>query len=148
MPQHQETRFLPYSAQQMFDLVADIEHYPDFLPWCKEARILSRKADTLTADLVIGYKVFQEKFTSLVTLSRPHAISVHYRSGPLSHLSNAWEFKPLTGDAGRKKGCELSFHVDFDFQSPLLRAAMGLFFDKALTKMVAAFEERAKTLYG
>ena len=143
MPKHQETRVLPYSATQMFDLVADIEHYPAFLPWCKEARILSRDKTKVTADLVIGYKFFQEKFTSEVTMDRPRTITVHYRSGPLSHLSNAWEFKPK----GRK-GCEVSFHVDFDFHSPLLRAAMSVFFDKALSKMVAAFEERARELYG
>ncbi len=145
MPQHHETRILPYSAAQMFDLVADIEHYPDFLPWCKDARILSRKTDVVLADLVIGYKLFQEKFTSEVILKRPSAIIVHYRSGPLSHLSNAWEFKNVVG---RKKACELSFCVDFDFHSPLLRVAMSLFFDKALSKMVEAFETRAKALYG
>ena len=92
---------------------------------------------------MIGYKFFQEKFTSEVTLDRPRTITVHYRSGPLSHLSNAWEFKPKT-----RKSCEVSFHVDFDFHSPLLRAAMSVFFDKALSKMVAAFEERAQALYG
>lgn len=127
----------------MFDLVAGIEHYPEFLPWCKDARILSRDKNKLVADLVIGYKLFQEKFVSEVTLDRPHSITVNYRSGPLSHLSNAWEFKPK----GRK-GCEISFHVDFDFKSPLLRAAMNVFFDKALTRMVSAFETRAKELYG
>jgi len=143
MPSHQETRKLPYSAEQMFDLVAGIESYPDFLPWCKEARILSKTRDKLTADLVIGYKLFQEKFTSEVTLERPSAITVHYLSGPLSHLSNMWQFKAMG-----KKGCEVSFKVDFDFHSPLLRAAMTVFFDKALRKMVSAFEERARQLYG
>ena len=143
MPKHQETRILPYSAAQMFDLVAEIENYPDFLPWCKAARILSREDNKVMADLVIGYKLFQENFTSEVTLDKPHSITVHYRSGPLSHLSNAWTFKPK----GRK-GCELTFHVDFDFHSPLLRAAMNIFFDKALSKMVQAFETRAQQLYG
>ena len=101
------------------------------------------RQEQVVADLVIGYKMFQEKFISEVTLDRPHAITVQYRSGPLSHLSNAWEFK----SKGRK-GCEISFHVDFDFHSPLLRAAMSIFFDKALSKMVAAFEARAKEMYG
>ncbi len=142
MPQHQETRLMPYTAAQMFDLVADIEHYPDFLPWCQKARILSRKKNKVTADLVIGYKLFQEKFTSEVVLDQPHSITVHYRSGPLSHLSNAWQFK-----AKGKKSCEVSFQVDFDFHSPLLRAAMNIFFDKALSKMVSAFETRAEKLY-
>jgi coenzyme Q-binding protein COQ10 len=142
MPQHQETRLMPYTATQMFDLVADIDHYPDFLPWCLSAKILARSKNKITADLVIGYKLFQEKFTSEVILDKPHSIIVHYRSGPLSHLSNAWQFTPKG-----KKSCELSFQVDFDFHSPLLRAAMNIFFDKALRKMVAAFEERAHDLY-
>ena len=143
MPQHQETRTLPYSAGQMFDLVAGIEHYPEFLPWCKEAHILSREDNIVVADLVIGYKMLQEKFVSEVKLDRPRSITVTYRSGPLSHLSNAWKFTPKT-----RKKCEISFEVDFDFRSPLLRAAMTIFFDKALTRMVAAFEARAKELYG
>jgi coenzyme Q-binding protein COQ10 len=143
MPYHQETRLLPYSADQMYDLVAAIERYPEFLPWCKGANVTSRSKDSVIADLIVGTKLFQEKFTSTVTLDRPRAITVHYRSGPLSHLSNAWAFKSKT-----RKSCEVSFHVDFDFRSPLLRAAMTVFFDKALTKMVAAFEERAKELYG
>lgn len=143
MPKHQETRVLPYSVEQMFDLVAGIEHYPEFLPWCKSAHIQSRRKNMVVADLVIGYKMFQEKFVSEVTLDRPRSIAVKYRSGPMSHLSNEWEFAPK----GRK-GCEISFHVDFDFHSPLLRAAMNVFFDKALTKMVAAFEARAAQLYG
>jgi coenzyme Q-binding protein COQ10 len=143
MPKHHEKRILPYSAAQMFDLVATIERYPEFLPWCKEARIQSHSAKIIVADLVIGYKLFNEKFTSEVTLSRPRSIQVTYRSGPLSHLSNIWEFTPK----GRK-ACEISFAVDFDFRSPFLRAAMSVFFDKALSKMVAAFESRAAELYG
>jgi coenzyme Q-binding protein COQ10 len=142
MPQHNEKRVLPYTALQLFDLVAAIEHYPAFLPWCKAARILERNDEAVTADLIIGYKMFQEKFTSLVTLNRPHSIAVQYKSGPLAHLSNQWIFKPLG-----KNECELSFYVDFDFRSSLLRGAMQIFFDKALVKMVQAFEARAKELY-
>ncbi len=142
MPQHKEVRVLPYKPEQLFDLVAGIEHYPAFLPWCKAARILGRDEQTVTADLIIGYKMFQEKFTSVVTLDRPRSITVHYKSGPLAHLTNQWEFKPA--GAGQ---CELSFHVNFDFRSSLLRSAMEMFFDKALLKMVAAFEDRAKALY-
>jgi coenzyme Q-binding protein COQ10 len=146
MPYHQETRFLPYTPTQMFDLVADIKAYPQFLPWCKRAVVLSRGRKIIVADLVIGYKLFQEKFTSEVTLDRPRAISVNYRSGPLAHLSNVWEFAP--GRVDKRKGCALSFTVDFDFKSPLLRAAMSVFFDKALSRMVEAFEARAADLYG
>ena len=87
--------------------------------------------------------MFQEKFRSLVTLERPRAISVQYQSGPLSYLTNQWDFKPNGRDA-----CDLSFKVDFDFRSPVLRTVMEAFFDKALLKMVLAFEERAKVLYG
>lgn len=143
MPQHQETRLLPYSAEQMFDLVADIERYPEFIPWCAEARILSRDKKAVLVDMFVGTKLFHEKFTTEAVLERPKAITVHYRSGPLSHLSNAWTFKAKT-----KKSCEISFHVDFDFRAPFLRAAMNIFFDKALKKMVAAFEARAAALYG
>ncbi|MDP9127058.1 MAG: type II toxin-antitoxin system RatA family toxin [Pseudomonadota bacterium] len=143
MPKHHETRILPYSPTQLFDLVADVGRYPEFLPWCRAARVLTRDEHALKADLIIGYKMFQEKFTSDVILDRPHSIVVKYLSGPLSHLSNKWIFGPSGGE-----GCEVSFDVDFDFQSPLLRMAMEMFFDKALRKMVSAFELRAKDLYG
>ncbi len=142
MPQHKETRILPFSPEQLFNLVADIERYPEFLPWCKGARVLTREGDTVTADLIIGYKMFCEKFTSIVTLDRPRAICVAYQSGPLAHLKNEWDF------AAAKIGCALSFHVDFDFRSKLLAAVMEPFFDKALCKMAEAFEKRAGDLYG
>ncbi len=127
----------------MFDLVADIERYPDFLPWCLEARIVSQTKSRVRADLVIGYKFFRETFSSEVAIDRPHRLTVHYRSGPLSHLSNQWIFTPK----GRK-ACAVSFQVDFDFHSPILRAAISLLFDKALKRMGEAFEKRAKALYG
>jgi coenzyme Q-binding protein COQ10 len=142
MPHHKEKQVLPYTPAQLFDLVAGIEDYPKFLPWCQEARILERKGNIVTADLVIGYKMFSETFTSEVTLDRPHIISVRYKSGPFTHLTNRWEFTPSG------KGCELTFEVDFDFSSPLLRAMMEPFFDRAFLKMVGAFESRAKELYG
>lgn len=143
MPHHRETRDLPYTPAQLFDLVAGIEHYPEFLPWCKAARILDREANIVTADLIIGYKMFQEKFRSVVTLERPKGITVQYQSGPMSRLTNQWRF-----DDNGSGGCNLSFHVDFDFRSPLLRTVMEAFFDKAILRMVAAFEEQAKKLYG
>jgi coenzyme Q-binding protein COQ10 len=142
MPQHKEKRTLPFRPEQLFDLVADIESYPQFLPWCKGARILERTEDKVTADLIIGYKMFREKFTSLVTLDRPRKISVQYLSGPLAHLKNEWEFRP------NGTGCDLIFHVGFDFRSHMLSAIMEPFFDKALRKMAGAFEERAGELYG
>lgn len=134
---------MPYSAAQMFDLVAGIEHYPEFLPWCKEVRFLSRARDKVVVDMRVGTRLFAETFRTEALFDRPLKITVHYKSGPLSHLSNAWAFKPVGA-----KQCEVSFEVDFDFRSPILRAAMRAFFDKALAKMVAAFEERAKGLYG
>ena len=142
MPKHQEKRTLPFRPEQLFDLVADIESYPRFLPWCKGARILERNEGTITADLIIGYKMFREKFTSLVTLERPKKISVEYLSGPLAHLKNEWEFQP------NGTGCDLLFHVEFDFRSHMLSAIVEPFFDKALSKMAAAFEARAQELYG
>lgn len=143
MPHHQEQRHLSYSPEQMFELVAGIDRYPEFLPWCKAARILDKGENKITADLIIGYKMFQETFRSLVLLDRPRAIVVKYQSGPLSHLSNQWGFA-----VARDGGCDLSFDVNFDFRSPLLGAVMAAFFDKALVKMVAAFELRALELYG
>ncbi len=133
---------MPYSATQMFDLVAGIEHYPEFLPWCKEVRFLSRAKDKVVVDMRVGARLLNEVFRTEAVLERPRAITVRYMSGPLSHLSNAWAFKSM----GRKQ-CEVSFDVDFDFRSPILRAAMRVFFDRALTKMVNAFEERAKFLF-
>ena len=143
MPAHSEKRILPYTPEQLFELVAAVERYPEFLPWCKAARILRRGGQGLTADLVISYKVFSEKFRSEVTLDRPQRIEVRYLSGPLSHLRNRWEFRPKG-----KGSCELSFDVEFDFRTSLLSTAMEMFFDKALMKMVAAFEARAAQLYG
>ena len=142
MPQHHETRNLPYTPAQLFDLVAGIELYPEFLPWCKAVRILEKREDRVSADLIVGTKMFREKFTSVVALERPHKISVRYLSGPLSHLQNDWVFAP-----DGQGGCHLSFDVAFDFKSSLLRAAMDLFFDKAILKMVTAFEARAAVLY-
>lgn len=143
MPKHSEKRVLPYTTEQLFDLVADVERYPEFLPWCKGARVLERNEGGIIADLIIGYKFFTERFRSEVTLNRPKTIDVKYLSGPLSHLVNHWEFK-----AKGKSSCEISFHVDFDFQSSILVGVMEIFFEKALLKMVAAFENRAKELYG
>jgi coenzyme Q-binding protein COQ10 len=142
MPQHKEKRRLPFDPDQLFDLVADIERYPEFLPWCLGARIRERKGNIITADLIIGYKMFRESFTSVVTLDRPGMISVVYRSGPLAHLTNQWKFMPI------KEGCELSFHVAFDFRSRVLATMMEPFFDKALRRMAEAFEKRARELYG
>ena len=126
----------------MYDLVVDIERYPEFLPWCLEARITERQPQLIKADLVIGYKAIRETFSSLVTLEPGRRISVSYISGPLTKLTNEWSFEP----AGRKQ-CNITFFVDFRFRSLLLSRLMDMFFDVAFRRMVAAFETRAKQLY-
>lgn len=143
MPRHFEQRFLPFTPAQLFALVADVERYPEFLPWCLGAKIRERQSDNaFTADLVIGYKALREKFTSVVTLDEPDMISVRYVAGPLKHLNNEWRFTEAAG------GCDIAFYVDFGFRSSLLGSMMDLFFDKAFRKMVVAFEGRAEELYG
>ena len=142
MATHAERRALPYTSEQMYALVADVERYPEFLPWCRAARITRRDGDVLYADLVIGFKVFRERFTSKVTLSPPDSVHVEYIKGPMRHLNNHWRFEP------HDKGCIIDFYVDFEFRSALLQAAIGLLFNEAVRRMVAAFEARARVLYG
>ncbi|PJN96194.1 ubiquinone-binding protein [Amaricoccus sp. HAR-UPW-R2A-40] len=150
MPTHSEVRVMPYSAEQMFDLIADVDRYPEFLPWCGAARMRSRKplpdgaGEVLEADLVISFKVFRERFGSRVTL-RPEArtIDVEYLDGPFRYLTNQWKFKPL-GPAQ----CEVDFFVDFEFRSAILQKVIGLVFHEAMQRVVRAFERRAEALYG
>jgi len=142
MPTHAEQRLLRNDQAQLFDLVADIEKYPEFLPWCVGARVIKREGDVLHADLVIGFKLIRERFTSRVTLSRPDRIDVEYLNGPFRYLNNHWKFIPKDG------GCLIDFYVDFEFRSRVLRALMEPLFNEAVRRMVAAFETRARTLYG
>ncbi len=142
MPQHSETRFLPYTPQQLYALVLDIERYPEFLPWCVAARILERGDDWLRADLIAGYKAIREKFTSEVQLTPNRRIEVRYISGPLKQLSNVWCFDPAPG------GCNLGFELSFSFKTALLSNLFEMFFEQALKRMAAAFEARAHQLYG
>lgn len=142
MPRHQEIRFLPFSAAQMFALVADIERYPQFLPWVQALRIKSRDGNVVTADMVVGFKMVRERFTSRVLLEEPHRIVVNYLSGPLKHLQNDWTFRDVKG------GCEIDFLVDFEFQNRMFERLAGMFFGEALRRMVGAFEARAQALYG
>lgn len=143
MPTHAEQRILPYTPEQMFDLVADVEKYPQFLPWCSACRIRKREGNVILADLAIGYKMLKEKFTSRVDLQRPHHIRVDYLDGPLKHLSNTWDFYP-TDDGG----CLIDFYVDFEFRSRILQRLMEMFFNEAVKRMVTAFETRAGEIYG
>jgi coenzyme Q-binding protein COQ10 len=142
MPTHAEHRLLPYTPEQMYALVADIERYPEFLPWCVAARIRERRADFVSADLVIGFKMFRERFTSNVKLDPPGRIDVSYVEGPFRYLNNHWGFERAPG------GCRIDFFVDFEFRSRLLQKAIELLFGEAVKRMVAAFEGRARQLYG
>lgn len=153
MPMHAEKRFLPYTPEQLFELVRDVEKYPEFLPWCQGIRLRKREpagdgaGELLLADMVIGFKVFRERFTSRV-LSTPGdganapRIDVTYTEGPFKYLNNHWVFNRVTG------GTEIDFFVDFAFNSRILEKAIGLVFNEAVQKMVSAFETRAKRIYG
>ncbi len=150
MPTHAEKRTMPHSAEQMFDLIADIGRYPEFLPWCAGARIRSREplpdgtGEVIEADLVVSFKLFRESFGSRVTL-RPAArtIDVDYLEGPFRYLRNHWRFEPR-----EPEGCEVDFFVDFEFRSAILQRLIGLVFNEAMQRIVRAFERRADQLYG
>ena len=142
MPTHAEQKILPHSPEQMFDLVADVALYPEFLPWCVATRIKSNDGAMMVADMVIGFKVFREQYTSRVKLDRPHRIDVEYQNGPFRYLENHWIFKPH-GDGH----CVVDFHVDFEFKSRILEKAIGRVFTEAVHRMVSAFETRADDLY-
>lgn len=145
MPTHRETRIFPYSQKQVFDLVADVERYPEFLPWCVACRIKSRESATqFTAELAVGFKMVRERFTSRVTLDPPQGITVTYLSGPFQHLTNSWTFRP----AAKGPGTEVEFFLEFEFRSQLLQKLIGVLFEEAVHRMVAAFEGRADKLYG
>lgn len=143
MPGIRETRRLPYSAEQMFDLVADVARYPEFLPWVIGTRIRSNSESEMVAEMLVGFKALREKFTSRVEKRRPHEIKVHYLDGPLRDLNNDWRFKPLADG-----GCEVDFSVQFTFRNRIFEALAGQYFDRAFRKMVGAFETRAQELYG
>ena len=149
MPTHAEIRRLPYSAAEMYALVADMATYPEFLPWCSGARIRSRKpqpdgSEIVESQMVISFKVFSEHFGSRVVL-RPdgYKIDVAYLDGPFRYLNNHWRFEPV-GDAA----CEVDFFVDFEFRSRTLQAIIGVVFHEAMRRIVRAFEQRAEQLYG
>ena len=143
MPRHSETRFLPYTPEQLFDLVADVEHYDEFLPWVVAVRVTSSSETETVADLVVGFNAFKERFTSRVTKQRPRHILVDYIEGPLKYLKNEWRFEPAADG-----GTEVHFSVDFAFKSRLFESLAGAMFDRALRRMTGAFEQRAAELYG
>lgn len=148
MPTHTEKRALPYSAEQMYGLVADVAAYPEFLPWCAAARIRSRKqeggSEVLEADLVISFKVFRERFGSRVTLwPDEKLILTEYLDGPFHHMKSSWQFFDLEGG-----GCEVDFFVDFEFRNRVLQSVIGVVFNDAMHRIVRAFEAHAAELYG
>ena len=142
MPIHTEKRHLAHTPEQMFELVKDIEKYPEFLPWCMGTRIRSHEDNEILADMVIGYKLFREKFTSRVTLTKPKRIDVVYSKGPFKYLNNHWIF--LSEHDGT---CTVDFFVDFEFRSKLMQNIIGVVFNEAVKVMVQAFEKRANFIY-
>ena len=143
MPRHSEKRHLPYSPEQLFDMVADVARYDEFLPWVVAVRIRSSSEEETVADLVVGFNAFKERFTSRVTKRRPSHIEVDYIEGPLKYLKNEWRFEPAADG-----GTDLHFSVDFAFKSRIFEALAGQMFDRALRRMTGAFETRAAELYG
>ena len=147
MPSHSETRRLPYTARQMYDLVADVARYPEFLPWNAAARIRSRSpvdgGEVMEADLVISFKVFRERFGSRVTLlPGERRILTEYIDGPFKFMKSTWAFRELDS------GCEVDFFVDFEFRNAILQGIIGIVFNDAMQRVVRAFERRAADLYG
>ncbi|MFC7537666.1 type II toxin-antitoxin system RatA family toxin [Sphingomonas sp. GCM10030256] len=143
MPRHSETRHLPYTPEQLFDMVADVARYDEFLPWVVAVRIRSSSEAETIADLVVGFNAFKERFTSRVQKQRPGRILVDYLDGPLKYLKNEWVFEPAAHG-----GTSVHFCVDFAFKSRLFESLAGAMFDRALRRMTGAFEARAATLYG
>ena len=143
MPRHSETKQLPYTPEQMFDLVADVERYDEFLPWVTAVRVRSASETEMVADLIVGFNAFKERFTSRVTKHRSSHITVDYIEGPLKYLKNEWRFDPAPDG-----GTIVAFSVDFAFKSRIFEALAGAMFDRALRRMTGAFEQRAEALYG
>lgn len=143
MPGVREVRRLPWSAEQMYDLVADVGRYAEFLPWVVATRVRSDSETEMVADMLIGFNALRDRFTSRVIKTRPLSIKVHYVDGPMRDLDNEWKFRAL-----EEGGCEVEFMVEFSFRNALFERLAGQYFDRAFRKMVVAFEERAEKLYG
>src|ERR1700688_2428276 len=148
MPELSTTRRVQHGAAAMFDLVADVEHYSEFVPLCQSLTVRKRMQeggkDIIVADMTVAYKLVRERFTSRVTLDRPNLqILVEYLEGPFSHLENRWSFRPEGEGA-----CEVEFSISYDFRSRTLALLMGSMFDVAFRRFAAAFERRADQVYG
>jgi coenzyme Q-binding protein COQ10 len=148
MPQFTTKRRVHHAAPDMFDLVADVERYPEFVPLCRELKVRRRSSvdegiEVIVADMTVAYKLVRESFRSRVTLDRPHLqILVEYLEGPFSHLENRWTFRPLG-----ERSCEVEFYIAYDFKSRALGLLMGAMFDAAFRRFAAAFERRADEIY-
>lgn len=149
MPQFSTTRRVAHSAADMFDLVADIEHYPDFVPLCRSLSVRKRTTagdgkEVIVADMTIAYKIVRETFTSRVTLDRQKLeILVEYLEGPFQKMNNRWSFRP-----GGEGACEVEFFIIYEFRSRTLGVLMGSVFDAAFRRFASAFERRADVVYG
>ena len=143
MPRHSETKHLPYTPEQLFELVANVGDYDKFLPWVSAVRVRSSSESEVVADLLVGFNAFKERFTSKVTKVRPRSIKVDYIEGPLKYLHNEWTFEPAADG-----GTDVHFCVDFAFKNRIFETLAGQMFDRALRRMTGAFEERAAELYG
>lgn len=149
MPQFSTKRRVRHAATEMFDLVADVERYPEFVPLCRALKVKSRSkkddgVEVLVADMTVAYKLIRETFASRVTLERPKLqILVEYLSGPFSHLQNRWVFRPVDEHA-----CDVEFFIEYEFRSRVLAALMGAMFDAAFRRFAEAFEKRADEIYG
>lgn len=144
MLKHIEQKKLPYTVEQVFDLVAAVDRYHEFLPWCVASRISRREGGgVFYADLVVGYKLFREKFSSRVILDSPRHIYIEYQRGPLKHLKNHWRFTD-----GLDGSCVVDFSVEFEFKNKTLQGLAKVFFQEVVHRMVGAFEARACDIYG
>ncbi len=142
MPTHAEKRTLPYSPEQLYDLVIDVERYPEFLPWVTEAKVIGNDGRILVADVWAGFKFVRERYRSEVVMDRPNRLDITYTEGPFKYLNNHWIFEPVDG------GTRIDFFIDFEFKSRLLQGLMGAVFNEAVGRMVLSFERRARQIYG
>ncbi|ABA04701.1 cyclase/dehydrase [Nitrobacter winogradskyi Nb-255] len=149
MPSFSSKRRVRHSASEMFDLVADVERYPDFVPLCQSLKVRQRTPaadgkEVVVADMTVSFKLVSESFTSKVTLDRPNLkIVVEYLRGPFSHMENRWTFEPKSD-----QGCDVGFFITYEFKSRMLAMLMGAMFDTAFQRFAAAFEKRAAAVYG
>ena len=143
MPAHRQIKTVGYSPDQMFDLVLDVQSYPEFLPWCLSSSITSIKPSSFEAELLIGFRVFKESFGSCVRFERPSLIEVTPTYGPFQTMQNVWSF-----ETEEDQSCRIDFYVNFEFRSVFLNKIMGVLFYEAVQKMVNCFENRARKKYG